>query len=415
MTLQLVPFERARDLAATHSRILSARARLAPYLRATPAILSHTFSKTAEREVVLKLENLQRTGSFKIRGALNKILSLPEAAREQGLVAASAGNHAQGVALAAQQLGVPATVVMPTATAMIKVRRTEQYGARVVLFGRNWNEAQAKALELEAEHGWTAVHPFDDYDVIEGQGTLGLELVDEVEGLEAVVVPVGGGGLLAGVAAAIKHEHPDIRVYGIQAEGADPMVRSFHSGTPETVASPTTIAEGIRVGTVGRHTFPMIRELVDDMITVSDEDITDAIIVTMERISIVAETAAVVGIAALAADRIPGSGRVCAVISGGNIDLSSLGRLIETGLTRAGFYRPVRVRIEDLPGALRAVLDVFAEGKTNVLDVWHHRTGWRIPIGFVDVEILAETKTVRQGDEIVALLRAKGYEVFEST
>lgn len=399
------------DLDAALRRIRAAAARIAPYVRHTPTVYSYTFSESAGRDVHLKLENLQRTGSFKARGALNKLLDLAPAERERGLVAASAGNHAQGVALAAKLLGVRATIVMPEATALIKVQRTEGYGAEVVLAGENWDQSQLRALELARERGMTLVHPFDDRAVIEGQGTVGLEVLADLPDVEALVVPIGGGGLVAGVALAVKALAPKVRVIGVQASGAAAMARSFAAGVKVSVERPTTIAEGIRVGNVGDETFEIVRQLVDDVVEVGDDEIAEAIVQTMEKSKIVAEAAGVVGIAAITAGRVSGHGKVCAIVSGGNIDLNLLARLIESGMANAGRYHLARLRMNDAPGSLYRAIGVIAASKGNILDVQHYRAGWKVPVGFVDVEILVETRHARQAGEIDDALRANGFEV----
>jgi threonine dehydratase len=391
--------------------ISAAAERLRGDVRETPTVFSYTFSESAGCDVFLKLESLQRTGSFKLRGALNKILCLAPEQREGGLVAASAGNHAQGVALAARLAGAQATIVMPLGTPLIKVRRTEHYGAKVVFHGNSYDEAQRHATALAAEHGYTNVHPFDDPDVILGQATVGLELLAQVEGLDAVVVPVGGGGLLAGIALAIKSQAPRVKVYGVQAAGSDPMVRSFRSGTPQSLDTPRTIADGIRIGTTARRPFELIRSHADGMLTVEEEELSRAVVETLEKSKIVAEPAGVAGVAAIVEGRVPVGGRVCAVVTGGNIDLNFLGRLIEGGLASQGFYHPLQVRMPDTPGQLRKVLAVLEESACNVVDILHFRSGWRVPIGFVDVEILVETRRAGQGTELEELLRKRGFEL----
>jgi threonine dehydratase len=258
------------------------------------------------------------------------------------------------------------------------------------------------------------VHPFDDPDVIAGQGTVGLELCQEHADLDTVVAPIGGGGLLAGLALAIKSRAPGVRLIGVQAEGAAPTARAFHTGCPERTEHPHTIADGIRVGTTGARTLPVIRELVDDCVTVSEEEIVDAVVQTIEKSKVVAETAAVVGIAALMARKVMparAGGKVCAIVSGGNIDTNLLARILEAGLASAGRYLPLFVRLPDAPGELRGVLDEVAAQRGNVLDVQHYRAGWRVPLGSVDVEILVETRHVEHGREVRAALAAAGYDV----
>ncbi len=399
------------DLPAWLERVRAARERIAAHVRETPVVVSHTFSEGAGRDVRLKLENLQRTGSFKVRGALNKVLLLGAEERAAGTIAASAGNHAQGLALASRLAGVPCVIVMPVSTALIKVRSTESYGAEVVLAGETWDQSHERATALAAERGLYYVHPFDDADVIAGQGTLALELCEQLPGLATVVVPIGGGGLIAGVALTVKALRPDVRVVGVQAAGADAMVRSFRTGELCTVERPQTIAEGIRVGRPGALTFEIVRRWVDDCVTVGEEEIVEAMITTLQRSKVVAETAGVVGVAALIGHKVGGADPVCAILCGGNIDLNFLGRLIQNGLAAAGFYHPLIVRIPDQPGRLQRVLDVVSQSNANIVDIEHRRHGWQVPVGSVDVSILVETRREREGLVIEAALRAAGFEV----
>jgi threonine dehydratase len=264
------------------ARIRAAAERLKPHIRHTPTVYSHTFSESSGSDVWLKLENLQRTGSFKLRGALNKIQLLSAAERSRGLVAASAGNHAQGVALAAKLLGCQATIVMPLSTPINKVQRTESYGARVVLQGASYDKSQEHVQELVEREGFTLVHPFDDPDVIDGQGTIGLEVLQDLPQVDTIAVSIGGGGLISGIARAVKALKPTVRIIGVQAAGASPTVASFRARKPVAIERPETIADGIRVGTTGTHTLPTILELVDDCVTVEDHEIADAVVQTME-------------------------------------------------------------------------------------------------------------------------------------
>jgi threonine dehydratase len=401
------------ELRRAEERIRRAAHELRSYLRRTPTVFSYTFSESAGCQVHLKLENLQRTGSFKLRGALWKILALSEAERARGLVAASAGNHAQGVALAARLLGASAVIVMPESTALNKIRRTEGYGAQVVLHGASWDASQARAEELARARGATLVHPFDDPLVIEGQGTVGLEILEELPEVDTVVVPVGGGGLIAGVALALKAARPSVRVVGVQAAGASAMAESFARGERVVRERTATLADGIRVGAPGRSTFELVKQHVAAVVTVSDEEITDAIVQTLEKSKVVAETAGVVGMAALATRKldVAPDERLCAIVSGGNIDLNLLARLIESGLAGSGATHRIEVRVPDVPGQLYQVLGILAESRCNILDVQHYRAGWQVPVGFVDVEVLIETRHSGQGRELEALLRSRGFAV----
>ncbi len=393
------------------ARIRAAAERLKPHIRHTPTVYSHTFSESCGSEVWLKLESLQRTGSFKLRGALNRIQLLSPAERARGLVAASAGNPAQGVALAAKLLECQATIVMPLSTPINKVQRTESYGARVVLQGESYDKSQQHAQELVEREGFTLVHPFDDPDVIDGQGTIGLEVLQDLPQVDTIVVSIGGGGLISGIARAVKALKPSVRIIGVQAAGAAPTVASFRARRPVAVERPETIADGIRVGSTGIHTLPTILELVDDCVTVEDHEIADAVVQTMEKSKLVGEAAGVAGIAALLAGKVPQAGTVCAILCGGNIDLNLLARIIENGLSHAGRYHLLRLRLPDTPGQLSRVLGILGEAQCNVLDVQHQRAGWKVPIGSVDVEVLVETRRADHGVEVEARLQNAGFVV----
>ena len=399
------------DLQGWLQFLLEARSRIGPQIRETPLVTSYTFSEGAGRDVRLKLENLQRTGAFKIRGALNKLLQLPRPVLRHGVVAASAGNHAQGLALAARLAGSKATIVMPESTARIKVRRTEDYGAEVLLVGQSWDESHAHATQLAEERDLLYVHPFDDADIIAGQGSVGLELLEQLPEVRTVVVPIGGGGLAAGVAVAVRALRPEVRIVGVQAEGAPAMARSLSSGQRTVVDSGPTIAEGIRVGAPGELTYELISRYVDDCVTVTEPQIIEAVLALLEKSKVVCEAAGSVAAAALACGLVGGEDPACAVLSGGNIDLTALGRLIRTGLSQAGFYHPLVVRMPDQPGTLQEILRLLGEAGANVVEVEHRRAPWRVPSGLVDVEILIETRSEDQGQVIEEQLRQSGYEL----
>lgn len=399
------------DLNAALGDIRAAAERLQEHIRTTPTVYSYTFSEVLGSDVYLKLENLQRTGSFKVRGALNRILTLPEEARAKGLIAASAGNHAQGVALAASLAGCSSKIVMPVNTALMKVERTRGYGADVVLHGANYDEAAAHARELSAAEGRTPVHPFDEWEVIFGQGTVGLEIAEQVPEVGAVILPIGGGGLIAGVALALKALRPDVGIIGVQAEGASPMVQSIQEGEKRVVDQPRTLAEGIRVGKVGDLTFDIVKQLVDRIVTVTEDEIAAGVVELMEKNKVVAEAAAVTPIAAMLAGKVRTRETLCAVISGGNIDLSMVGRLIEFGMAKRGRLFSICVRMDDEPGNLRRMLKILESERANVLDVRHDRSGWKVPVGSVEVEVLLETRTAETGPQIAQKLRELSYEV----
>jgi len=382
------------------------------FVRPTPHIYSYTLSQLMDRQIYLKPENLQRTGSFKLRGACNRMVSLTPQEKAAGVVAASAGNHAQGVALAAQLLGVGATIVMPEETPLNKVERTRSFGPTVILKGSSLDEALAVAREESARHGLTFIHGYDDPKIIAGQGTVGIEILRDLPDCDTVVVPVGGGGLAAGVALAVKSQKPGIRVVGVQASGCPSTVRALAAGHPVSVENPRTIADGIRVSRVGDAPFEILRHHLDDMVLVDDEEISRAIVVLMEKSKLVVEAAGAVGVAALLSDKIPHmAGVMSVVLSGGNIDTNFFIRMLERGLTHEGRLILLRVSIVDKPGQLAKVLGILAETGANVLDVKHYRAGWQLPLEGTELEILLETRDPGHGSMIVERLRLQGYPV----
>ena len=376
----------------------------------TPLHRSQTFSDWAGCDVYLKHENQQRTGSFKIRGAYTKLQSLSPEQREAGVIAPSAGNHAQAVAFAARLAGVPATVFMPGAASLAKVGATEGYGARVQLVGDSVDDAVAAAQAAASRTGATLVHPFDDRAVITGQGTVGLEILEEVPDVDTVVVPLGGGGLLSGIASAIKAQHPQVRVVGVQAAGCAPYVSSLGKGEIEPVHQTTTIADGIAVKRPGELTFSLIRELVDDVVTVTDAEIGQAIVHLLERSKAVVEGAGAVGLAAVLAGRVTGR-KVVAVLSGGNIDTPLLMQVIRFGLTNQGRYLVIRTRLIDRPGQLMELLRVISDAHVNILVVSHHRESVEVAVAETGIELILETRDEAHAEQIVALVRSNGYPV----
>ena len=394
--------------------IAEARDRLAPLFPPTPILTPRPTRGGFPGGVQtchLKAENLQVTGSFKIRGAYNRIARL---GAPGGVIAASAGNHAQGVALAASMLERAATIVMPEETPLIKIERTRALGAEVVLHGGSFEESMRHTLALEKERRLTLVHAYEDHDVMAGQGTIGLEILDDLAEVDAILVPVGGGGLISGIALAVKGTRPGIAVIGVQAAGAAPMAGAFERAgdTPPPLAAAETIADAIRFKEASAITLPIIRAHVDAMVTVTDDEIAGAILWLMEEAKLVVEGAGAAGVAAVLAGRVPGKHRrVCAVVSGGNIDLNLIARVVEQGLARGGRFLVVRCRIPDRPGKLFSMLAHLAQQKVNVLDVRHNRAGWQIPLGVVEVELLVETRNADHAREIVASLAAEGLDV----
>lgn len=396
----------------TIENIKKAAEQIKPVIRSTPLIHSYGLSRRCGVPIQYKPESLQRGGSFKVRGAYNRILNLSDAEKTAGVVAASAGNHAQGVALAATWNRASSIIVMPEDTPLIKVERTRGYGGEVVLWGTSIEEAFDKAQAIGEERGLTFVHPFADPLVIAGQGTIGLEILAECPDIRTVLVPIGGGGLISGIGTALKAHDPKIRVIGLQAEGANAGVRSLREGKLVTVPHPETIADGIRNKRISEMTFEIMQKVVDDVVDVTEEEISQAIVYLLERGKLVVEAAGAVTTAALLASKVPRlEGPVCVVLSGGNIDTNLVARIIQRGLTTAHRFLIVRVPIPDVPGRLFGILEVLSGMRVNVLEIHHHRAGWEIPVGWTEVEIVMETRDQEHGDEIVGKITAKGFEV----
>jgi threonine dehydratase len=377
----------------TISDIEAARARLAGVARETPLYSTETFSRLSGRTVLLKAENLQRTGSFKIRGAYNTIATLGEAERAAGVVAASAGNHGQAVAWAAREAGIEATIFMPEDAPMTKVEATRSYGGGVELAGAGFEDAVAAAHERVERTGATLVHAFEDARVIAGQGTIGLELAEQAPEAETVLIPVGGGGLAAGISLALRERRPGRRIVGVVCKPG------------------LTIADGISVKHRGELASSILDELLDDVVEVSDEEISDALFLCLERKKLLVEGAGAVGIAALLAGRAGGSGPVAVVLSGGNIDATTLISVMRLGLTRAGRYLAVRTLIPDSPGELRNLLELVARERGNLVSVDHHREGTTTTALQTEIELVISTRDPAHCEELLAAIRAAGYAV----
>ncbi len=391
--------------------IQHARKRLQGIIQETPVDYSSTFSSLSNNEIYLKLENLQKTGSFKLRGAFNKLANLTNEERVRGVIAASAGNHAQGVAYAARYHDAPCTIVMPESASLAKISATQGYGARVVLHGSNYDEAYAYALQLKAEQQLTYVHAFDDADIIAGQGTIGLEILEQLPHVKAIVVPMGGGGLATGLAIAVKSTHPNVKIFGVEAMAAACFRHSFDVGHLEGVAPTHTIADGIAVGQPGQLTYDLAQQYIDDVITVEEEEISRSMVMLMERSKLVVEGSGAAAVAAVIYNKIPENlGQVVVILSGGNVDVTVLSRIIEHGLIESGRYLRLAVTLPDKPGALRDILGVFASLGANVLTVSHHRVGPKILLGQTEVEIDLETKDRNHIELIYRTLRDKGYD-----
>jgi len=380
-------------------------------VRHTPVESSEHLSALAGRPILLKAEYLQRTGSFKIRGAYHRIARLDPAGRSAGVVAASAGNHAQGVALAASLLGVKSTIFMPATAPFPKVAATRSYGAEVVLGGGVFDDCLADALAFADETGARFVSPFDDPMVIAGQGTIGLELAEQAPRAGTVVVAVGGGGLVSGVAAALKALRPGVRIVGVEAEGAASMTASLTAGETVTLDRIDTMADGIAVKRVSDLTLAHVAALVDEVVTVSEEDLSRALLVLLERNKAVVEPAGAAPLAAALAGKLPGDEgeAACLLLSGGNIDPTLLIRVIRHGLTAAGRYLVLRVALHDRPGELHRLTGVLAGLGLNVVDIEHHRSGIHLAVDEVEVHMTLETRDPEHREEVLEALRDAGY------
>jgi threonine dehydratase len=413
-------------LAVTLADIESARARIAGRVRASPCAYSRLLSEATGAEVYFKLENLQLTGSFKERGACNRLLALDADQRRRGVIAASAGNHAQGVAYHARALGIPATIVMPRTSPLVKIAETRALGAVVELHGGGYDDAFDEAARMAADRALTLIHAFDDPAVIAGQGTIGLEILEQVPEVDAVLVAIGGGGLAAGVATAIKERRPAARVWGVQTEAMPSMRVALQAGQPlgiDRSGGPArnparTIADGIAVARVGVMPFEAVRRYVDDVVTVDDEEIAEAILLLLEKEKTVAEGAGAAPLAALLHRGLPAAGRtVVLVVGGGNIDVNLISRIIDRGLLKSGRIMRVRIVLPDVPGSLARILAIVAEREANILEVHHDRASPaprggaepRLELGQASVELVAETRGFDHVGEILGAIRAAGF------
>jgi threonine dehydratase len=399
--------------AVTLADIETAREALRGVSIETPMEESRWLSSVAGGPVWLKCENLQRTGSFKIRGAYLRMARLTDAERALGVVAASAGNHAQGVALAAQLLGIKSTVFMPEGAPIPKEKATRAYGADVVFHGRYIDQALIRARQFAAETGAVLIHPFDHEDIVAGQGTCGLEVLEQTPDVKTVIVPTGGGGLVAGMATAIKALRPDVRVVGVQAEGAAAFPGSLAAGSPVALESMHTMADGIAVGCPGEVPFQAVRSYVDDVVTVSEESLSRALLALLERAKLVVEPAGAAAVAAVLDHPEAFETPAVTVLSGGNIDPLLLGKVIRHGMAAAGRYLYLRVVIPDLPGGLANLLGELADAGANVLEVEHERISPSLSLDEVEVRIQLETRGEAHANEVTSRLRARGYVVFE--
>lgn len=392
--------------------IIIAREKMKGIVHETPLDYSKTFSDLAQNEVYLKLENLQKTGSFKVRGSYNKLISLSEEELKKGVVAASAGNHAQGVAYSSQMLGIPCTIVMPKGAPLSKVLATRQYGAEVILEGNVFDEALAFALELNEKRGATFIHAFDDEAVITGQGTVGLEILDQLPEVEAVICPVGGGGLIAGVAMAVKEKNPNIAVYGVQTMACPSMKQSLMEQKPVAIKSAPTMADGIAVQKPGASNFEIVKKYVNDIVCVDEMEIARTMLLLLERNKLLVEGSGASSLAALLYKKINITNKkVAAVLSGGNVNVHFISRIIERGLVESGRYANFSIILKDKPGELQRVVSSITELDANIQDVHLHHMGKNIYPGYAQLDLSVETKNNEHIEELFSVLNEKEIQV----
>jgi threonine dehydratase len=390
--------------------IVAVRERLRGSIYYSPCPHSQMLSALTGQQIYLKLENLQMTGSFKERGALNRIAMLTPEQAARGVIAASAGNHAQGVAYHATKRGIRSLIVMPLTTALVKVTATRQFGAEVLLHGANYDEAHEEAMRQCVDQEMTFIHPFDDAAVMAGQGTIGLELLEQIPQLEAVVVPIGGGGLIGGIACAIKETRPEIRVVGVETSRVASMVAAVAAGRPVTIDPATTIADGIAVRRAGDLTLPMVEKYVDEIVTVDEDEIASAILMLLEREKTLAEGAGAAALAALLQHKTSLQGAHTAVlVGGGNIDVTLLSRIIERGLVQDGRLIRLRIYLLDKPGALHDLTRLIAEYRANIVDTLHNRAYYGVNLGDTVIDITMETRGREHAAELLEALTAAGY------
>ena len=392
-------------------KIKKAKESVSKVIYKTPFAYAPILSQKVGNEIYLKKENLQITGAFKLRGAFNKIASLNEEKRKKGVIAASAGNHAQGVAFSANYFNIPSIIVMPEATPLTKISGVKEYGGEVVLAGNNYDEAYGYAVKLAKEKGLEFIHPFADEDVMAGQGTIALEMLEEIPDLDYIIVPIGGGGLISGIASAAKQINPKIKVIGVTAAGAPAMRLSFLSGSVQDTSFVNTIADGIAVRDTSPVTYEIIKEVVDDIVEVDDEEIANAILFLMERQKVVIEGAGAVGVAALLHHKInfPAPKKVGVVLSGGNIDVTMINLIIEKGLLKSHRKMKLIVTLIDKPGSLKRLTEILTEQKANIVQIGYDRTDLNLAIGDANVTIALETRGLEHQEEIKRALHKNKY------
>lgn len=391
-------------------RIQEARALLTKIVHKTPLVYSTTLSEWASYPVYLKCENFQKTGSFKVRGAYFKIFQLSEEEKKRGIIACSAGNHAQGVAYASSKLGIDSIIVMPEFASISKMEATKGYGSKVILYGKTFDEAQGKALEIARETGRIFISPYDDPEIIAGQGTIVLEILEQLPKVDVIVVPVGGGGLISGIASAVKSINHKIKVIGVQTKAVPSVYNAISKGKIEEITC-ETIADGIAVKNPGKITLEIISKLVDDIVLLDEEEIAGAILFLIERCKMIVEGAGAVSVSSILYGRIPLKGNVVAILSGGNIDVNLISTIIEHGLTKSGRRLKFITTIPDRPGELHKLLTVIAKVGANIISIHHERLNPIAPIGMVEVEISVETRSKEHSEELISAIKSAGYKL----
>ena len=398
----------------TLSDFQEARERVSSVIHVTPMETSSYLGGVLGAPVLLKCESLQRTGSYKIRGAYNRLSRLTDEEKARGVVAASAGNHAQGVAFAARELGIKATIFMPLGVALPKLQATKDYGAEVILRGHTVSEPLRAAAEFARTTGAVLIPPFDHFDVVAGQGTLGLEILDQRPDVETVIVPIGGGGLISGVASAIKQraalDGRTVRIIGVQAANAAPYPVSLAAGAPTEISITPTIADGIAVARPGDLNFEIVTQFVDEVVTVTDDDTAQALLMLLERAKLVVEPAGAVGVAAILSGKVEATGTTVVILSGGNIDPLMMERVISHGLAASERYLKLRIPLPDRPGQLARTASIVAEANANVVEVLHTRHGSGLQISQVELELHIETRGPEHAEDVLARLRDEGFE-----
>ncbi|WP_280770291.1 threonine ammonia-lyase [Salipaludibacillus daqingensis] len=398
----------------TYEEIVNAREQMKGVIHETPLDYSNTFSSLSHNKIYLKLENMQKTGSFKVRGAYNKIISLTKKQREKGIIAASAGNHAQGVAFACRMLAIPCTIVMPKGAPLSKIEATKSYGATVELSGHSFDDALAEALIIKEQTEATFVHAFDDDAIIAGQGTIGLEIIEQLPDVDAIVCPIGGGGLIAGLAKAIKETHPHVKVYGVQASSCNSMGQSIDRKQPTLIDALPTMADGIAVKKPGQKPYDIVEKYVDDLFIVEETELAKTMLLLLERNKLVVEGSGATALAALMYEKIPiKDKKVVAILSGGNVDVSFVSKVIEYGLMESGRYLTFRTLIEDKPGKLPEILGKISELEANILNVNQQRVGVKVFPGQTQLQVSLETRDPEHIKQILEKLRKAGYDIDE--